>query len=76
MDHVGAGLGLRARALLDVEINAVDVVLVEPAGDLAPISPIFYEQLFCAKVFLRNVYVLIICVCNFLAKGFWRKSCS
>jgi hypothetical protein len=25
---------------------------------------------------LRTIYVLTIWVCNFLAKGFWRKSCS
>jgi hypothetical protein len=39
-------------------------------------SPIFYEQLFHTKVFLDSFYVLTIRVCNFLAKGFWRKSCS
>jgi hypothetical protein len=27
--HVGAGLGLRAGALLDVQVDAVDVVVVE-----------------------------------------------
>ncbi len=43
---------------------------------LVSISPIFYEQIFCAKVFLRSFYVLTILVCNILAKGFWRKSCE
>ena len=34
MDHVRSGLGLRTGALLDVEIDAVDVVLVEPGRHL------------------------------------------
>ena len=34
VDHVRSGLGLRTGALLDVEIDAVDVVLVEPGRDL------------------------------------------
>ncbi len=42
-------------------------------GDLVSISPIFYEQLFHTKVFLRTFYVLTIWVCDFLAKGFWQK---
>ncbi len=40
------------------------------------ISPIFFDQLFRTKVFLRSFYVLTIWVCNFLAKGFWHKRCS
>ena len=31
---------------------------------------------FSYESFLRSFYVLTIWVCNFLAKGFWRKSCS
>jgi len=31
---------------------------------------------FSYKFFLRSFDVLTIWVCNFLVKGFWRKSCS
>ena len=31
------------------------------------ISPTFYEQLFCTKVFFCSFYVLTVKVCNFLA---------
>jgi hypothetical protein len=34
------------------------------------------QAAFCTEVFVRSFYVLTIWVCNFLAKGFWRKSCS
>ena len=40
------------------------------------VSPIFYEQLFRTKDFLRSFYVLTIRVCNFSVKGFGHKSCS
>ena len=32
------------------------------------ISPTFYEQLFCTKVFSRSFSVLKVCVCNVLPK--------
>jgi hypothetical protein len=31
---------------------------------------------FSYESFLRHFYVVTIWVCNFLAKGFWRKGCS
>jgi hypothetical protein len=34
------------------------------------------QAAFSYKGFLRSFYVLTIWVCNFLVKGFWRKSCS
>jgi hypothetical protein len=34
------------------------------------------QAAFSYESFLRSFYVLKIWVCNFLAKGFWRKSCS
>ena len=34
------------------------------------------EAAFTYQSALRAFYVLKIWVCNFLAKGFWRKSCS
>jgi len=39
------------------------------------ISPTFYGQLFYAKVFFEAFVVLTVCLCNFLAKDNWRKSC-
>ncbi len=51
-------------ALKGGSITTVDLLL--------SISTIFYEQIFCTKVFLRTLYVLTIWVCNFLSKGFWR----
>jgi hypothetical protein len=48
----------------------------QSAVELVSILPLFYKQLFHTKVFLCSFYVLTIWICNFLAKGFWHKSCS
>ncbi len=37
---------------------------------------IIVRAAFLYKGFLCSYYVLTIWVCNFLAEGFWRKSCS
>jgi hypothetical protein len=34
------------------------------------------QAAFSYKSFLRSFYVLSIWVCNFLAQGFWHKSCT
>jgi len=34
------------------------------------------QAAFLYKSSLRSFYVLTIWICNFLAKGFWHKSCS
>jgi hypothetical protein len=36
----------------------------------------FFTSSFLYRSFLHSLYALTIWVCNFLAKGFWRKSCS
>jgi hypothetical protein len=40
------------------------------------ISPIFYEQIFRAKVFLHTFNVLTIWVCNFWQKDFGAKAAN
>jgi len=51
---------------------ALTVVIYTPGVNFTNIL----RAAFCILVFLRSFYVLTIWVCNFLAKGFWRKSCS
>jgi hypothetical protein len=48
----------------------------DKAGQLGVNFTNILRAAFLYKSFLHSFYVLTIWVCNFLAKGFWRKSCS
>ncbi len=58
----------------DLGAKAAHKMLVKltPGGNFI----IILQPAFLYESFLRSFYVLTIWVCIFLAKGFWRKSCS
>jgi hypothetical protein len=62
-------VGEEAQAVVGEEVEAF---LGRPSVNLTNILGAAFPY----ESFLRSFYVLTIWVCNFLAKGFWQKSCS
>jgi len=65
-------LGLGHISLDEIRLSWVESDGLHPGVNFTNIL----RAAFSYESFLRSFYVLTIWVCNFLAKGFWRKSCS